>query len=334
MPDISVIICTHNPRPNYLLRVLTALRSQTLPMEQWELVLVDNACPEPLADKWDLSWHPRGRIVREGEIGITPARLRGISETTGGLLVFVDDDNILVEDYLEHAVAIAGAFPHVGVFGAGVLEPEFEVKPGPLVRVRQHMLALRKVPRAFWSNNPMDYHCGPFGAGICVPRGVAARFVELVHHLEISTVLGRRGGSLFSHEDDLFYLLSAGSEAGFGIFPELRITHLIPAARVQPDYIVRLIHNHSFSKAVLSYKFGGTAPAKEMDFAMIRVIAHGLRNGWFSMRCRLAEVRGTADALRFIREKGLQALPREKVPFSLLADAKLHEGVAAVPGQE
>lgn len=333
MNDISVIICTHNPRPNYLLRVLAALRSQTLPMDQWELVLIDNASREPLADKWDLSWHPRGRIIREEEIGITPARLRGISETTGNLLIFVDDDNVLVEDYLKHAVAIAGAFPHVGVFGAGILEPEFEVKPEPLVSKRQHMLALRKVPRAFWTNNPNDYHCGPFGAGMCVPRAIAGRFVELVHNLEISTVLGRRGGSLFSHEDDLFYWLSAGNEAGFGIFPELRITHLIPASRVQPDYIVRLIHNHSFSKVVLSYKIGGKTPPKTMDFVMLRVIAHGLKNGWFSMRCFFAEVRGAEDAVRFIREKGLRALPREKVPFSHLAEAKLGEKVPAVPAR-
>ena len=43
MISISAIICTHNPRPDYLRRVLDALKAQTLPKEQWELLLIDNA---------------------------------------------------------------------------------------------------------------------------------------------------------------------------------------------------------------------------------------------------------------------------------------------------
>jgi hypothetical protein len=46
---ISVVIPTHNPREDYLVRVLDALRQQTLPCEQWELVVVDNGSKQPLA---------------------------------------------------------------------------------------------------------------------------------------------------------------------------------------------------------------------------------------------------------------------------------------------
>jgi glycosyltransferase involved in cell wall biosynthesis len=76
---LSVIICAHNPRPDYLFRTLEALRSQTVPNAQWELVLIDNASGKPLALHIDLSWHPEGRHIREEELGLTPARLRGIS---------------------------------------------------------------------------------------------------------------------------------------------------------------------------------------------------------------------------------------------------------------
>ena len=40
-------------------------------------------------------------------LGLTPARLRGIRESRGELLVFVDDDNVLERDYLEVALALA-----------------------------------------------------------------------------------------------------------------------------------------------------------------------------------------------------------------------------------
>src|SRR5271170_3727335 len=104
--ECSVIICTHNPRQDYLRLTLEGLEKQTLPKERWELLLIDNASKEPLAGKWDLSWHPNARHIREEELGLTPARLRGIKESKGGLLVFVDDDNVLEVNYLETALDI------------------------------------------------------------------------------------------------------------------------------------------------------------------------------------------------------------------------------------
>src|SRR5258708_24159047 len=55
MLEFSVIICAHNPRPQYLRRVLEALRSQTLPKQEWELLLIDNLSSIPLMPNWDLS---------------------------------------------------------------------------------------------------------------------------------------------------------------------------------------------------------------------------------------------------------------------------------------
>ena len=69
MIDLSVIIFTHNPRLHYLRRVLDALRSQTLPLEQWELLLVDNASSEPLACRVDLTWHPLASHLHESALG-------------------------------------------------------------------------------------------------------------------------------------------------------------------------------------------------------------------------------------------------------------------------
>ena len=37
---LSVIICTHNPRSDYLRRVLKALSEQTLLKERWEMLLI------------------------------------------------------------------------------------------------------------------------------------------------------------------------------------------------------------------------------------------------------------------------------------------------------
>ena len=63
--EASVVMCTHNPRPEILARTLAALRAQTAPLGRWELVIVDNASTPPVAGQVDLSWHPAARVVRE-----------------------------------------------------------------------------------------------------------------------------------------------------------------------------------------------------------------------------------------------------------------------------
>src|SRR5262249_57748734 len=103
MITTSVIVCTHNPRDDFLSRVFDALRAQTLPMAQWELLLVDNASNDALERKWPVSWHPHGRHVREDRLGLSWARQRGVRESHGEVLIFVDDDNLLETQYLERA---------------------------------------------------------------------------------------------------------------------------------------------------------------------------------------------------------------------------------------
>lgn len=112
----SVIICSHNPRKDYLNRTILGLKAQTFPKEEWKLLLVDNASDEILSKIFDLSWHPNSRHVREGELGLTAARLRGIKESKSELLVFVDDDNILKADYLERVSKTSQENPRIGFF--------------------------------------------------------------------------------------------------------------------------------------------------------------------------------------------------------------------------
>ena len=77
--QLSVIVCTHNPRRDYFIRVLDALRNQTLPKDQWELIIVDNASKVPLASEWDLSWHPNGRLLWKASL-VWPQRVGGACE--------------------------------------------------------------------------------------------------------------------------------------------------------------------------------------------------------------------------------------------------------------
>ena len=219
----------YNPRQDYLRRVLDSLQSQTLPKEQWELLLIDNASQEPLSGKWDLSWHPRGRHVHESVPGLTPARLRGIRESAGELLAFVDDDNVLEADYLAVALELAAEHARLGCFGAGILRAEFERDPAPELTPYTPGLALRTVAAPQWSNTMTDAVV-PWGAGLVVRRVVAEKYAAVVRDCPIRRQLDRCGSTLNSGGDDEFSWIACGLGYGKGLFPALKVTHSDPPA--------------------------------------------------------------------------------------------------------
>jgi glycosyltransferase involved in cell wall biosynthesis len=247
---ISVIICTHNPKPDYLRRVLEALEKQTLPKDQWELLLIDNASKEPLADVWDLSWHPGAHHVRENELGLTPARLCGIAKARSDTLVFVDDDNVLRTDFLANTVQIATEFPFLGAWG-GHVEGEFEQQVPEWLKPHLHALAVRDVDRDYWANYYADNRSMPFGAGFCVRKVVADAYAQALLSRPASRNLGRKGSSLVSGEDIDMALTAYDAGFGTGLFRRLRTTHIIPKTRMTVDYLCRLLEGIEYSTHLL-----------------------------------------------------------------------------------
>lgn len=97
--DLSVILCSHNPRADYLQRAIDALKVQSLNRECWEFIIIDNRSETPISSFLDALWHPSCRILVESELGILPARVRGLREAKADHMLFIDDDNVLSPDY-------------------------------------------------------------------------------------------------------------------------------------------------------------------------------------------------------------------------------------------
>jgi glycosyltransferase involved in cell wall biosynthesis len=252
MPSVSVIICTHNPRPDYLARVLAALRGQTLAPEQWSLLMIDNRSDEPLAARLDLSWHPRARIVREETPGLASARLRGIREAEGELLVFVDDDNILAPDYLAAAWELFSRRTDLGA-ASGRLLPEYETAPPSWFQGEyESWLAIRRLEKSVWSNFP-DARSEPAGAGLCLRASIAQTHAAKAAQDRYQLLLGRRGASLMSGEDVALIKTALAGGYSVGQFVELNLAHLIPARRVTPEYLFSLYRHMVASGRILGW---------------------------------------------------------------------------------
>jgi glycosyltransferase involved in cell wall biosynthesis len=247
---ISVITCAHNPRPQYLEQVLDALRRQTLDKKQWEHQLIDNASDEALGRRFDLSWHPNARHVSEPKLGLTNARLRGIQEATGALLVFVDDDNVLDHDYLAQALEISDAWPILGAFG-GQVRPRFDEPPPEWTKPYWSRLVIREFDDDRWSNIPGLHETMPSGAGLCVRSNVAGEYLAYHKNGNRSLLMDRTGASLLSGGDTDLASTACDIGLGIGLFASLKLAHLIPRERLTEDYLTRLLEGLAFSGIVL-----------------------------------------------------------------------------------
>lgn len=259
MFDISVIICSHNPQAVYLTRTLDALRGQEMPLDRWELLLVDNASKEPLTPVWDLSWHPNARHILESELGLAPARRRGMQEARADFLVFLDDDNVIASNYLSEALRIKRDYPKVGVFGSAAIVGEFEVPPPAHLREYLRYLALRESTESQFSRDGMSKQAKPWGAGLCVRTEVAAAYRKACVDSAIQ-ISGRRGQDLVGGEDDEISIIACKMGFEMGIFPELKLIHLIPKNRLTEQYLIKIREGLSLTDLLLAYKWQGSIP--------------------------------------------------------------------------
>ena len=246
--QLSVIIPTHDPNPGRLRRTLAGLKAQTLPASAWETLVVDNASPRALDLVGYAAAAPaRLRLVHEPLLGLTAARRRGFMAAEGDCAVLVDDDNVLAPDYLAHVLAIFARQPRVGLAG-GKSVPEFERAPDDWQREFLSLLALRDLgpneiishglrPAGGTHNEYPSF--APIGAGMALRRESWSDWLDATRQPGAAPS-DRRGSELTSSGDNDLVLaaMRAGWEAGY--FPELSLTHLIPAVRLEAGYLARL----------------------------------------------------------------------------------------------
>src|SRR5690606_15503899 len=121
--------------------------------------------------------------------GLVYARIKGLTESKGRTLVFVDDDNVLADDYLQELEILLKDHPGVAVWGPGVITPEY-LAPAPAWIVshfggmyqQKHNESVCFGMEAGW---PPYY---PSGSGMAVQREVMEAYTEAVNNKKITAV--------------------------------------------------------------------------------------------------------------------------------------------------
>jgi glycosyltransferase involved in cell wall biosynthesis len=242
---LEVIICAHNPRRDFVERTLAALRSQSLAVDEWKLLLIDNASSEPLENTVDLSWHPHARIIREEALGLTHARLRAVLETQAEILIFSDDDTVFDPNYLAFAKTKFETSPKLGVAG-GPSMAEYETPPAEWFSPILAPLGCRDLGpdelMANWENVAQKTYpaSAPIGAGMAIRYEILKTWAKLVDSDLMRQDLGRKGTALSSGEDNDINMVALANGWDIGYFPQLRLTHLISARRIEAEYLKQL----------------------------------------------------------------------------------------------
>jgi glycosyltransferase involved in cell wall biosynthesis len=306
VPSISVVLCTFNPSRDVLKRTLSALAAQTFTVDCWELILVDNNSDPPLSPVDFLGFHPNSRCIREPKQGKVFALIKGICAAAAELIISVDDDSPLEPDYLEVAFRIHQSRPELGAFGAGTISPLYETEPPRWFAEVSGLLAIRTLSSPAISDAMTGSFFRPWGLGLCITRPVAQAWVSwcACNLGSLPAVSGRKATGL---EDDLFSILAVWIGLRYGVFPELRIRHLIPSSRLGVGYLMAMARGHGYSHAQLSMICG--LPLQNPDPPASLKVAIALLLGF---RFRYARVEFSRLRSQFSEPLPVRQVRREK----------------------
>ena len=203
-PRIAVVAATHN-RPERLGQLLDSLREQTIPADEFEVVIVDDASgPETNAVLQE-------QVARGGlnlttlrfDVSQGPGAARNLGWETarGALIAFTDDDCVVTPRWLEVALKCAEAHP--GCFIQGPTTPIPAEADG--YNAFSHSVFVEKLGPSFETCN------------IVYPRALLEQYGGFDH--ESFTMPG-------GEDTDLAWrLLEAGVEAVFA--PEMTAHHAV-----------------------------------------------------------------------------------------------------------
>ncbi|MBT9317528.1 glycosyltransferase [Leptothoe spongobia] len=270
-PRISAVICTYN-RADRLILALDGLQTQTLPWEQFEIVVIDNASTDNTKAVCADYQQKLPYLVYQYEPiqGLSTARNTGLKVAKGDYIAYLDDDAIPCANWLEDIVsAFTTVEPQPAVMG-GPIYPIWEKEPPVWMHyyVQGYFTILDHGPKAGWF--PENEY--PYGANMIYRRDV------LLNHHGFSEELGRDGKSLLSDEERLLNLTIEANGGRFYYLPSASVQHWIPKERISRRWLLKRCYWQGRSGAVVDQTLG--VPLTQQRIKGLRGVFSGKR--WVS----------------------------------------------------
>ena len=261
---ISAIISTYN-RERYLPQVLNSLKEQTLAKDGFEIIVINNNSTDETEsisksfekDNPDIAF----QYFMETSQGLSYARNRGIKESKGELVTFIDDDAFLEKDYLERIVEYFDANPESVAVGSKILLHYEDVIPTWENKYLNSLLGYFEP-----SDEPFIFNAKNY------PRGSNMSFRTSVFEEvgDFNVNLGRVGRNLAgSEEKDLFQRIYL-KKMTVGYIPDALVYHCVPIERTTVEFIRRQGIGTGQSEWQRVKNEGGLSPLKRIFSELIK----------------------------------------------------------------
>lgn len=145
----TIQLCTYNRAP-LLERVLDACFEQTVPDDSYEVVLVDDGSSD---DTPAVVERARERAlcaftaIRQPNSGLAKGRNAGIAQARGERIVFIDDDVLVLPNFIEQHLRSHDRHPLAIVRGGAIEVESFDDLPPPVWSIRNYS------GNYFWTTN-------------------------------------------------------------------------------------------------------------------------------------------------------------------------------------
>lgn len=233
----SIIVSTFD-HADILELCLRSLARLKFPKEKYEIILVDNN-PEnpkriPISGKKGV---PKLKTVFEETAGLARSRNRGIDESSGEFIAFIDDDALIDENYLSAAQMAIGKHPEISIFGGPIYPFYIDKKP---------FWFKDEYESRFWGENERTLKSEETfsGSNMIINRDLFVRFGKF------RTSLGMRGRELSLGEETEFFtrLKKRGIELLY--IPHMKVKHLVHSDKMTVSYQLKRAYAAGSSKFV------------------------------------------------------------------------------------
>ena len=268
---ISVIICTYNRERMFEETIRSFLDCRTDTIEH-ELLLLDNNSTDKTSEVGlgFAARYPWIRYIYEPIQGLSHTRNRGIRESRGEIVSFLDDDVYFSPGWME---AIASSFerhPDVACIGGKVV-PHFEGdRPSWLEDDLLDVYSVARYGDHEREIQPPEY---PIGCNIAFRRSVFERLGGF------PTSLGRKAGNLLSNDETYFLLCVVNAGLKLLYSPDAQVSHRISAERTTQHWLLRRWYWQGISDVAMRQIGEDPLPRKILAKQAIKTIRGLLRQG-------------------------------------------------------
>ncbi len=237
----AALLCTRNGRERISQAIAGLLGQVELRPAEFEIWVIDNGSSDgtrELATQL-LAASPFPSTIRvEPHPGKMSALRRGLQDTSAEIVVIVDDDNVLSPSFIRTTLDLYAANPDVGMIGSHntAMLPEGCVEPA----------WFKAMTGQYACAQPVYFGAPPHPESLAIIAGAGSSFRKCAFFQGVAAGYQfindttRHGRLWITGEDtELCYLIGA---LGWKFMddPRLRMTHILPPARLEWSYARRL----------------------------------------------------------------------------------------------